>query len=111
MDYFDALRYPECVERFRTQDYRRWFSVTTLDQVFHEALKQGRSVELTLAEDYGFHIGIDGVAITETSRSSQDEGLPWEALEASIDGERPMLHPAEDAQKKIDEVMDGDSDG
>ncbi|WP_226005990.1 hypothetical protein [Natrinema salinisoli] len=73
--------------------------VDELDDLLQYAFKQGQEVGLVPAEDYGIHVTIDGVSITET-RNDRDEGLPWEHFEMWAN---PNPSPA--AQKKIDELV------
>ncbi|NUB91172.1 hypothetical protein HT576_09080 [Haloterrigena sp. SYSU A121-1] len=85
-------------------DHRLW-----LNTIVMKALQQGRDVSIEKADDYGFHILIDDVPITESERvPEQDEGLPWEGLEY------PLLHrrsrrrdrkPSDRALEKIEEVL------
>ncbi|WP_049996390.1 hypothetical protein [Halococcus sediminicola] len=57
---------------------------TNLDDVISHALDQGYTVEIEKAEDHGYRVVVDGVAITRSERSSRDTGLPHEIFSERI---------------------------
>jgi len=64
-------------------------SETDLDDVISHALDQGYMVEIEKTEDLGYHIVVDGVAITRWKRSNRDAGLPHEVFSGSLPDHAP----------------------
>jgi hypothetical protein len=55
---------------------------TDLDNILQHALKQGRTVELALADEHGYTILVDGEPLTETTSG---HGLPHETFGTELD--------------------------
>jgi len=57
-----------------------------LDDVISHALDQGYTVELRKSDAGGYHVHIDGVAITKRQDVERNWGLPHENFQAKIPG-------------------------
>ena len=70
-----------------------------LDDIIMQAFREGRDVTIERAEDYGYHIVVDGVAITD---SGGGEGLPRETFSWPLD-----YHRTEEAEEMVRELTRG----
>lgn len=74
-----------------------------LYEYISKALNQGRTVKITKADDYGFHIEIDGVPLTRRDemieRGREDHGLPHETFEIGVPDS-----VSEAAESKMEEI-------
>ena len=86
-----------------------------LDYYISKALDQGRTVEITKADDYGYHIEIDGVPLTRNKDKIEngwdDDGLPHEMFDVRTsdslsDEAEDLIEQIEQefAQSKVDDT-------
>ncbi|MFW5900480.1 MAG: hypothetical protein ACOCTH_01730 [Halodesulfurarchaeum sp.] len=71
-----------------------------LDDLIQQAFREGREVDLVQAEEYGYHIEIDGVPITD---GGTGDGLPREIFSWPVEG----WTRTPEAEEKVEELIRG----